>query len=365
MTLAYPFTAELIVEHYLNGVRIDSFLSKHLRNYTPWRIARIVRAGAVRIDDVTVDLNDRVRTGQRIDIRLIEPPDKLVKPVPFDLPVLYEDPWLIVIDKPPGVIVHPAGEFQTHSLVNALQSHLDAQSAWPGLLRAGIVHRLDRLTSGVIVVTKEHLSHRLLSIQFQQSRISKCYLALVEGVVEQDRQTVNLPIGRAPGGRGLLMSAKPDAIEARSAKTIVEVVERFADHTLVRAKPLSGRLHQIRVHLAEIGYPVIADSCYAAFGRIKPPPFRANLSADRKPWLYGTISADEELDEAEEFSEEIAEIVDEPTDAIADAMTEKLMPRHALHASQLAFQHPILDEWFTFTAPLPEDMQRALDRLRG
>src|SRR5690606_35897383 len=124
---------------------IDSFLSKHLRNYTPWRIARIVRAGGVRIEGVRVELRERVRTGQRVEINLIEPPDKLLKSVPFDLPILYEDPWLIVINKPPGIIAHPAGEFQTHSLVNAVQSHLDAQTARPGLLRAGIVHRLDRL----------------------------------------------------------------------------------------------------------------------------------------------------------------------------------------------------------------------------
>ncbi|MEX1231559.1 MAG: RluA family pseudouridine synthase [Planctomycetaceae bacterium] len=353
------FSAELIVERYLNGVRIDSFLSKHLRNYTSWRIARIVRAGGVRIEGVTIELRERVRTGQHVEIDLIEPPDKLLKSVPFDLPIIYEDPWLIVINKPPGVIAHPAGEFQTHSLVNAVQSHLDAQTARPGLLRAGIVHRLDRLTSGVIVVPKEHLSHRMLSIQFQQNRISKNYLAIVEGVVSKDRQTVNLPIGRAPGGRGVLMSAKPDAIEARPAKTIIEVVERFAEHTLVRAKPLSGRLHQIRVHLAELGYPVVADDCYEAFGRLKPAPERREKISARQTSTLDDVDVDEEVEPIEIIDED-----DEPNVEIATT-GDALMPRHALHASQLGFQHPIFNEWMTFTAPLPVDMQRTLDRLRG
>lgn len=344
------FSAELVVERYLNGVRIDSFLSKHLRNYTSWRLARIVRAGGVRIEGVTIELRERVRTGQRVEVDLIEPPDKLLKSVPFDLPIIFEDPWLLVINKPPGVIAHPAGEFQTHSLVNAVQSHLDAQTARPGLLRAGIVHRLDRLTSGVIAVPKEHLSHRLLSIQFQRNRISKTYLAIVEGVVPRDRQTVNLPIGRAPKGRGVLMSCKSDALEARPAKTIIEVVKRFREHTLVRAKPLSGRLHQIRVHLAEIGYPVIADDCYEAFGKLKPPPERR--------------IATQGLDDEESW-EDVHNDGDGEFETLINTSGGALMRRHALHASELGFQHPILDKWMTFTAPLPEDMQRALDLLRA
>ena len=148
------------------------------------------------------------------------------------------------------------------------------------------------------------------------------------------------------------MSCKSDALDARAAKTIIEVVERFSDHTLVRAKPLSGRLHQIRVHLAEIGYPVIADDCYEAFGRLKPPPeLRETHSKPRT-----VESDDEEIDDNDE---------DELDDVEIDLTINDnaLMSRHALHASQLGFQHPILYEWMTFTAPLPDDMLKTLERL--
>ncbi len=168
----FPFTAELIVERYLSGVRVDSFLIRHFRNYTPFRMQRIVRAGQVKIDDTTAETNERVYCGERVTVRLIEPPDKLHAPQPLPLRVVFEDAWIIVVDKPPGQITHPAGDLQTGTLCNALQAHFDRQTAWPGLLRPGIVHRLDRMTSGLIVVTKEHLSHRQLSIQFQRERVS-------------------------------------------------------------------------------------------------------------------------------------------------------------------------------------------------
>ena len=159
----FPLTVECIVEAYLSGVRIDSFLSKHLRNYTSWRINRMVTAGLAKIDDQPAAPQDRVFRGQRVSLRLLEPPDKLLDPEPIIVPVVYEDPWLIVVDKPAGLVAHPVGDFQDGTLSNVLQSHLDRQTAIKGLLRPGVVHRLDRMTSGLIVTAKEHLAHRLLS----------------------------------------------------------------------------------------------------------------------------------------------------------------------------------------------------------
>ncbi|MBL8814225.1 MAG: RluA family pseudouridine synthase, partial [Planctomycetaceae bacterium] len=174
--VTYPPIVEFIVEPYLSGSRIDSFLTKHLRNYTSWRLHRLVCCGYAKIDEQPAEGADRVFRGQRVSIRLVEPPDKLLDPEPADLTIVYEDPWLIVVDKPAGLVAHPVGDFQDGTLSNVLQSHLDSQAAVKGLLRPGVVHRLDRMTSGLIVTAKEHLTHRLLSIDFQQGKLSKSYV---------------------------------------------------------------------------------------------------------------------------------------------------------------------------------------------
>jgi 23S rRNA pseudouridine1911/1915/1917 synthase len=314
-----PFTAELVVERYLSGVRIDSFLARHFRNYTSFRMQRLVQCGYARINDVAVDIDQRVFRGQRVSVRLCEPPDKLLPPEPLPLEILYEDPWLVVVNKPAGLVTHPVPAFQRRTLANALQWHLDQQTVLPGLLRPGIVHRLDRQTSGVIAVTKEHLSHRLLSIEFQRSRVSKAYLALVEGAMAKNSGAVDLPIGRAAGHRCALMSARADAREAKPSRTLYEIVERFDAHTLVRAKPLTGRNHQIRVHLATIGHPVVGDEFYGRYGVLKSN-----------------------------------------ADGNAPGGDNNLAGRHALHAERLGFSHPILREWMDLHAPLPPDMQRAI-----
>lgn len=346
------FTAELIVENYLAGVRIDSFLEKHLRNYTPWRLQRMVRAGLVRVNDEAVPLKFRVSTGNRVSIRIVEPPDKLLLPREKPLEVLFEDPWLIAVNKPPGVVAHPCGDFQTGTLANMVQAHLDRQTAYPGLLRPGIVHRLDRLTSGVILVPKEHLAHRLLSIQFQQERISKTYVALVDGVMPEDSGVIDFPIGRIPGGKSILVSCRGDAIDRQPSKTRYEVLQRFREHTLVRAKPSTGRFHQIRVHLATLGYPVTADEYYEALGTVRPPRPR--------PGTPGVVVPPKPLMEEDEDDEgDDADVFD---DASFDP-TAPLMKRHALHAQRICFTHPISQEWMELTAPLPADMRGAVRRL--
>ncbi len=327
-----PPCLELFVETYLRGNRIDSFLLKHLRNYSPWRIQRIIQAGGAAIDDEPAELTSRVYPGQRVSVRLFEPPDKLLEPEALDFEVLYEDAWLLVLNKPAGMICHPVGDFQTESLCNAVQAHLDRQTARPGLLRPGIVHRLDRQTSGAIVVTKDHLSHRQVSIQFQQERIDKAYIALAEGVLSEDERVVDLPIGQSRGDT-ILMSARADAMDAKPSKTRLRVLRRFAAQTLVEAKPYTGRNHQIRVHLAAIGHPVVADEYYETGGRLK----------SKRP------AVPEECGEADEYPNAV------------DAATG--LTRHFLHAYRLAFAHPITGEWMRFRAPLTADLSAALHRL--
>lgn len=307
----FPLLLEFCVEPYLSGVRVDSFLSKQLRNYTSWRLHRMVALGLVKIDDQPADPADRVFPGQRVSIRLVEPPDKLLEPDPRAVPIVYEDPWILVIDKPAGLVAHPVGDFQDGTLSNVLQHYLDQQTALPGLLRPGVVHRLDRMTSGLIVAAKEHLAHRLLSIDFQQGKLRKSYVALVDGIPGFTTRMIDLPIGQRPGKNSVLMSASPDARDPRPARTRITVIREMQHRTLVECTLFTGRNHQIRVHLSHIGHPVAGDEYYGPFGQIRNAP---------------------------RFEGE------EPTEN-----------RHALHAASLGFLHPILREWMQFRTEPPDD----------
>ncbi len=320
----YTFQRE--VEPYLSGVRLDHFLVKHFRNYTTFRMQRIVQCGLATINGELATTNRRVFAGETVTIRLIDPPDKLIAPEPLPLDIVYEDDWLIVANKPPGMICHQVGRFQTGTLANAVQHHLDEQTSLRGVLRPGIVHRLDRLTSGIIVMTKDHLSHRRLSIQFQKREVRKSYLAIVEGRMTDEKGEIRFPIGTINQSGSILMSTATDAIAPKESHTRYHVVQQFRNHTLVRAEPLTGRLHQIRVHLAAIGHPVMHDEFYGENGTIKASRF-------------------------DDFAPG-AQPVDEPPE-----------DRHTLHASTLQLQHPITNEECRWEAPLPEDMQLELEAL--
>lgn len=308
-------TFDFIVEPYLSGVRIDSYLARQFRNYTSWRLHRLVGAGLVNIDGFVATVDQRVHRGQRVRVILAEPPDKLLAAEPRDVPIVFEDPWLLVVDKPAGLITHPVGEFHQGSLTNSLQAHLDRQTKAPGLLRAGIVHRIDRMTSGLLVVPKDHYSHRLLSIDFQKGRTDKKYLALVEGVPPFDRLQIDRPIGQRPDGNSVLMSAAPDAVRPRAARTDVSVRRRWDHVSLVECRLFTGRNHQIRVHLAEVGFPVVGDSYYTAGGGLQPKP-------------------------------------EKPAPATV---------RHALHACHLGFTHPILQVPMQFQSDPPVDFWAMAD----
>lgn len=301
------FTATLIVEKYLHGSRVDSFLERHFRNYTIWRMQRMVSAGCVRVHDEIVSLNRRVFTGQRVSIRLIEPPDKIHRAEPMELDIVFEDPWLIVVDKPVNLVAHPVASLQFGTLANGLQAHLDLQTPMRGLLRPGIVHRLDRMTSGLIVTTKDHLASRILGMDFEHRRVVKSYTAIVHGVVEQDRGTIDLPIGRCHNS--ILMSVLKDSRKPKPAFTAFRVIRRYHNRTVVEVTPGTGRNHQIRVHFAAIGHPLVGDEFYG-------------------------------------FDSPVSE---SPGDS-----------RHALHASSLAFTHPILGEAMEFRSSLPPDLEALL-----
>ncbi len=317
-----------VVEQYLGGVRIDTFLERHLRNYSVYRVQRMIHAGAARIDGSLATIDVRVHRGQEVSVRLVEPPDDLLPAEPFPLEVVFEDPWIIALNKPAGMVVHPCGQYATGSLANFLQAYFDARTPVKGMVRPGIVHRLDRLTSGIICIAKEHLGNRGLSMAFENGRVSKAYLALVHGDVRSDRGVVRAAIGNTPGKRTILMSTRADAVDPRPSQTSYEVVERFGVCTLVRCKPLTGRLHQIRVHMAHIGHPLLADEFYS------PSPWFTRAD------LEGSTPAD------------------------ADEENEILFDRQALHAETLTVLHPIRNEMLTFHAPPAADFAQLVRLLR-
>lgn len=312
MSRQEAFELTFTVEPYLDGSRVDTFLARHLRNYTVWRLQRLVHAAQVRVADEVVVLDRRVFRGETVTIRLLEPPDKLHAPETVPLRIVYEDPWIIVVDKPANMVVHPVSSLQSGTLANGLQAHLDLQTPLKGLLRPGIVHRLDRMTSGLIVTTKHHLAHRRLSIDFQSGKVEKSYLAVLHGQLEPDSGTIDLPLGRQRNS--ILMTTAAGGRDYKPAKTTFRVIDRFVDRTLVEARPVTGRIHQIRVHFAAIGHPLLGDEFYSVTGPVSISPGCA---------------------------------------------------RHALHAAKLAFRHPILHEPLEFCSALPADLSGLLDGTPG
>lgn len=347
-----PLVCEFVVEDFFRGKRIDTFLGKHLRNYSPFNLQRMIKAGCVTVNDVPAETQYRVRPNELIRIRLLSPPDRVAVAEPLPLEVLYEDPWLIAVNKPPGQIAHPGGDFAGRTLLNAIQFHLDQQTPVPGLIRPGIVHRIDRQTSGVMIVPKHHLPHRKLTQQFARGEISKTYIAILRGSLPDDSGLIDLPIGVVPNPRCTLSCAKPIAIDAKTAGTRYRVLERFREYTLVEARPVTGRHHQIRIHFAEIGYPLLADEFYDRFGEIKDGT-PLELLEDETPF-------DRHSDEA--GGDDIDRAVGESQDLFYDL--DLPLRRHALHAASIQLDHPIMQMPIAFEAPLPDDIQQTLTALR-
>lgn len=337
-----PLTCEFVVEPFFRGKRVDTFLGKHLRNFSPFALQRLIQAGCVHVNDVPADVLHRVRPNEVVRIRLVSPPDRVAVPEPLPLDVLYEDHWIIAVNKPPGQIAHPGGDFAGKTLLNAIQFHLDKQTPLPGLIRPGIVHRIDRQTSGVMVVPKNHLAHRRLTQQFERREVSKSYLAILRGQLFDDSGEIDLPIGVVPNPACTLSCAKPIAVNAKPARTSFRVLERFDLYTLVEAIPLTGRHHQIRIHFAEIGYPLLADEFYDFGGIIK----------DGTPLEIpdGQCEATRSI----------------PRQAIEPFYDPDLpLRRHALHANSLVIEHPVAEMPLMLEAGLPDDFQQTLSTLRG
>ncbi len=314
---------ELTVRQHVAGKRIDSYLAGRFADYSRTFIQRLIANGQITVSGAIVKGSYKMRVGDVVQILLPELEEETIAPEDIPLDVLYEDEWLLVINKSAHIVVHPSRGHLGGTLVNAIAHHCRELSDLGGPLRPGIVHRLDRETSGVILFIKDRVVHEKIAAQFEQRQVRKRYVAIVEGAPALDSDLIDLPIGkdiRHPEKMAIRFDE-----DGREASTVYEVLDRFDGYALVQCRPKTGRTHQIRVHMRATGHPVVADELYS--------------NADS---LYLS---------------EIRRIPVSPGE-------QPLIDRQALHAAEITFHHPALFKELTFTAPLPDDMNRALSALR-
>lgn len=299
------------------NVRLDVTVPIHVESASRAQAKRWIESGWVLVEGKAVRPSRLLRSGEIVEVELPPPEPAEPRPEAIPLEIEYEDDDLLVLVKPPAMVVHPAPGHRSGTLVNALLHHCSHLSGIGGVARPGIVHRLDQGTSGLLVVAKNDLAHRSLAGQFESRTIEKRYLALVYGEAP-DRLNLESPLGRDVHDRKKISSRTR---HARTAITRVTRTESFAGSTLVSIRIETGRTHQIRVHLSEAGYPVVGDTQY---GRSRRAP---------------------------RGSEETFRLL-------------KSLSRPALHAAVLGFRHPRSDEPMRFEIPLPEDIQQIVDALR-
>ena len=310
-------SVDITVESEDAGQRVDRLLAERLTDLSRSRLKALIEDGRLTVDGATItNPSMRVKPGQRLQLDPPPPVDDRPLPQAMDLAIVYEDAELLVLDKPVGLVVHPAAGNLDQTLVNALLAHCgDSLTGIGGVRRPGIVHRLDKDTSGLMVVAKSERAHVALSAAFADRTIERAYWAIVWGMPSPREGEIDGPIGRSPTNRKKM--AVVAASRGKPATTRYRTEQRFGDHaTLIECRLLTGRTHQIRVHLAHSGHPLIGDPVYGTrAGRIL-----ASL---------GTAGA-----------------------AVA------AFPRQALHARLLGFSHPATGEKLSFESPLPVDMAR-------
>lgn len=300
------------------GARLDAFLALRIEGWSRARVQRLIEDGDVLVNGRAAKASYKLRAADEIEAELTALPTTSFLPEDIPIDVVYEDDELIVVNKPAGVVVHPGAGAKTGTLANALAFHFQNLSTAGGVARPGIVHRLDKDTSGLLVAAKTEQAHGNLSDQFREREVFKSYVALVHGQLERDRGEIDEPIARDPRHRTRMAIVRG----GRSALSIYRARERFDRFTLVDVELKTGRTHQIRVHLAWIKHPVVGDETYGSG--------RDNTVADRV--IRGQIGK---------------------------------LGRQFLHAEKLGFTHPKSGERLNFTAPLATELQKLLHAIRS
>jgi 23S rRNA pseudouridine1911/1915/1917 synthase len=309
-------TEQFTIEKSLPNERLDVFLREKFPAVSRGAMQRLIEQGHIRVDGKSVKPTHAPRAGERVEIHWPAARPAGAQPEEIPLDILFEDASLLVLNKPAGMVVHPAAGHEEHTLVNALLHHCrDSLSGIGGVARPGIVHRLDKETSGCLVVAKNDETHLALSEQFSRRTVSKVYHAIVCGELARESGEIHAAIARHPTHRKR-MSVHDDGA-GRAAHTSYRVLERLQSATLVEARIHTGRTHQIRVHFQFLGHPLVGDKTYGG---------RQN----------------QRLQE----------------------LTRYAAPRVLLHAKELAFRHPRTQQPVKFAAPLPADFEQALQRLR-
>ena len=294
------------VDEVSNKKRLDVFLSECLPKISRSRLKKLIDDDRVMVNSKSRSAGYKVRTKEKVEVKI--PPVEALKTVSENIPlnIIFEDEHMLAINKSAGLVVHPAPGHFTGTLVNALLYHCNDLSGIGGAERPGIVHRLDKETSGLVLVAKTEAAHKVLAVQFKKREIQKEYLAFVKGKIKKDKGSIESLIGRHKTHRKKMVAG---GNEGRSACTHYEVLQRFKNFTYLKLRPETGRTHQIRVHLASMNHPVIGDKLYGG----KNPNF-------------DTIKMD----------------------------------RHALHALHLELKHPIIEKSLSLSAPIPIDMANIL-----
>lgn len=300
--------------------RIDKYLHGRFSNLSRRFLQDAIKADAVTVNGKAVKPSFKLSPGDVVELTLPEPPSKDILPEDILLNIIYEDDDLIILNKQPGILVHPARGNTHGTLVNALAFYSDRLSSGLGEFRPGIVHRLDRNTTGVMIVAKHDGAQWKITHQFEHRQVNKTYIAIVHGVPDLTRDRINAPLGVHPRFREKY-AVRPET--GKESITFYEVLESFRGFSVLKMTPKTGRTHQIRVHLAYIKHPIVADDMYG--GKFV------------YPW-------------------QLADAQPEPQEPVID--------RVALHASSIEFKHPATEKPVKFEAPLPQDMQTLLDMLR-
>lgn len=316
-----------MVEKGVNPVRIDKFLMNRIENTSRNRIQNAIDSGSVRVNDKTIKASYKVKPADIITVVLPDPPrDTEVYPEDIPIDIVYEDDDVLLVNKEAGMVVHPGYNNYSGTLVNALTYHLNQLPVMPGNTgRPGLVHRIDKDTSGLLIIAKNEWAMTYLAKQFFEHSISRKYVALVWGDIEQDG-SVSGYIGRDIKDRRI-MSLYDDPEKGKWSVTHYKVLERLGMVTLIECQLETGRTHQIRAHMKSIGHPLFGDTSYGGDRIVKGTSF-----SKYKQFVDNCLS---------------------------------ILPRQALHAKSLGFEHPVSKQRMDFEVPLPQDMEQVLERWRA